>query len=540
MHIMKKIFLSAMVIASLQLQAQVSFDYLKAADAYYRKADYASASSYYEKYLAGNGKKGKGQYDPYTVQSLSKAEKHSSKTNQQAVYNLAECYRLLTYYSKAEPFYKESVGFDKQAYPVATYRYAMVLKALEQYQDAEKYFQDFLGLYKVEDGFTASAKQELKNLAFIQVQLKRKDLALFTTTKAGAQLNAAGASYAPVWLNGNTLLFTSTRADEDAAKGYVNRVYQAAYANNAVSAVSKVALPQDKNMHQGVVSATPDGKTLFITRWKNNSAKKSAAIYRSTATADGWNEPVLLGSGINTPGFNTQQPSVTADGKYLLFASDRPGGQGGFDLWYAPLDAKGEVGQPVNLGNLINTAADEQAPFMHGPSQSLVFASNGRTGMGGFDLYQSKGTFSNWSEPQNLGYPVNSVKDDLYFISRSQSKNILADVLLSSDRASECCLDLFSLQKKTPLKQISGQVVACDNNTPLAGVNVTIVDPIHNSTLLNKTTNADGSYMLEVEDYRPLKVVAQLPGYENGALAFDAPADVEQNKLLNPVLCLVK
>ena len=273
-----------MVIASLQLHAQFSYDYLKAADAYYKKADYASASSYYEKYLAGTGKKGKSEYDPYSVQSLSKAEKNAAKSSQQAVYNLAECYRLLTNYAKAEPFYQQAVDFDKQAYPLVTYRYAMVLKSLGKYKEAEKYFQDFLGEHKTEDAYAASARQELQNLAFIQTQLQRKDLALYTTTKAAAQLNATGASYAPVWLNSHTLLFTSTRPEDGTT---INRVYQASYANNTVGSVNKVTLPQDKNMHQGVVSVTPDGKTLFITRWKSNTAKKSAAIYQSRATADG-------------------------------------------------------------------------------------------------------------------------------------------------------------------------------------------------------------------------------------------------------------
>src|SRR5206468_12696788 len=129
---MKKIFLSATVIlASLMAEAQVSFDYLKAADAYYRKGDYASASVYYEKYLAGAAKKTASSYDPYSIQSLSKAEKAGLSSRQQSVYRLAESYRILHNYVKAEPYYKEAIGFDAQKYPLAAYHYASVQKALE-------------------------------------------------------------------------------------------------------------------------------------------------------------------------------------------------------------------------------------------------------------------------------------------------------------------------------------------------------------------------------------------------------------------------
>ncbi|MEI2709629.1 MAG: hypothetical protein V9E96_11535 [Chitinophagaceae bacterium] len=83
---------------------------------------------------------------------------------------------------------------------------------------------------------------------------------------------------------------------------------------------------------------------------------------------------------------------------------------------------------------------------------SLVFSSNGNVGMGGYDFFQSKGTIGNWSTPENLGYPLNSVKDDIYFTSNGNSKNILGDVLFSSDRNSECCLDMFTLKQNSSIK----------------------------------------------------------------------------------------
>ncbi len=161
----------------------------------------------------------------------------------------------------------------------------------------------------------------------------------------------------------------------------------------------------------------------------------------------GWSEPVPADAVINAEGANAQQPFVMPDGKYLLYASDKPGGYGGFDLYAAELGPDGKPKRSFNLGSTINTSGDEQAPYYHAASGTLVFSSNARIGMGGFDFYYSKGTIDKWEEPVNFGYPVNSVKDDIYFVSRGGAKNILEDVFLSSDRMAECCLEMFYLKK---------------------------------------------------------------------------------------------
>ena len=197
-------------------------------------------------------------------------------------------------------------------------------------------------------------------------------------------------------------------------------------------------------------------------------------------------------------------------------------------------------GTPVNMGDAVNTIFDEQAPSYHAASKSLVFSSNGRVGMGGFDFFISKGTIGNFKEAENMGYPVNSVRDDLYFISRGTEKNILDDVVLSSDRDASCCLELFTLKKEMVARQIAGMVVSCDDKKPLQGATVSFINPENNSTVLVKTTGADGTYSLTLDDFQPLKAVAMLNGYEEGSIQFNTPGDPEAIKLDNPAICLKK
>lgn len=453
---MQKIFLTvAIVFSVMAAQAQFTYDYLKAADHYYKKSDYNSAAEYYEKYLASRKTIIRpAAYNPYTAQTLSRKPVTVVSSEQQAIYYLAESYRQLNNYKKAAPYYEEALEFDKAQFPLAAFHYATALRTLEKYEAAEKAFSYFLGIHKTQDQWRAAAEREVKNLRFIMEQLNKKDLNLYTLHKGVTGLNATGASYAPVWLNGSTLVFTSTRPDSGTDKHYVhlNRVYQADVTGGSASNISRVKVPQPKNEHQGVISIAPDGNTLFLTRWKMVDGKKTSAIYSSRKIGEAWSEPVALDGQVNAPGFNAQQPFVMPDGRYLLYASDRKGGYGGFDLWYAELDAQGKPLSSRNLGNTVNTPSNEQAPFFHAAAGVLVFSTDGGTGMGGYDFFYSKGGFDNWETPVNFGYPVNSVKDDIYFTSNGTAKNILQDVWLASDRSAECCLELFSLNKTVPVE----------------------------------------------------------------------------------------
>lgn len=533
MH-MKKFSSSIFAIfCCLLLNAQVANDYLVAADKYFANGDYYSAAQYYEKYLADKGKGNKAGFNPYEVSAgANKKAPKTTSSREQVIFNLAESYRQLHYHEKALPYYEQ---VNKTAFPLAGYQHAATLKALGRYEEAATAFQGFLAAYTTKDMYAAAAEREFKSLNYIKEQLARKDLKRFTVEKA-TTINAEGGTYAPAWLNDETLLFTSTRPDAtDKNKPNTNRIYQASYTNGSAANILKANVPQGKDIQQGVVAVTPTGNTLFLTRWEIAKGKKTSAIYSSTKTGDSWSEPMPVAS-LNVEGSNSQQPYVTPDGKYLLFSSDRPGGSGGFDLWKAAL-TDGIAGEVSNLGAAINTIWDEQAPSYHAASNSLVFSSNGRVGMGGFDFYYSNGDVNNLAEPKNFGYPVNSIKDDIYFVSKGPATNILESVLFSSDRDASCCLELFSLNKIKLPKQITGRVIACNSKQPLGGVAVVITDA-NNKTITQKTTDASGNYSFTMAEFEALKATASQKGYFAGNINFDGPADAEEDTYTAPDICM--
>jgi OmpA-OmpF porin, OOP family len=531
--------LTATIAIATTTLAQFGTDFMRAADAYFAKGDYRSAAEYYEKALGSKpGKKQKGNYEPYVVQQVTLKKNILTSGQQQAIFNLGECYRHLNWHVKAEPYYKAATDFDATKFPLAKYWYGKTLKLLGKFEEAGNVLSDFTNIYTENDLYKKDAQRELQNLQFIQTQLKRKDLDLFKVNKVTGEVNPGGANYAPVWVNKQTLAFTSTRSIENAPKNqqYTNRIYTANYSDGVFSGIKKLELTQPVGEHQAAISFTPDGNTAFLTR--SAVAGGEAALYMSTYSNGVWADPVKLNEAINFPGSSSKQPCVTPDGKYLLFSSNRNGGFGGYDLWYASLSSDG-ISAVNNMGATINTEYDEQAPAYHAASNRLLFSSNGRIGMGGYDFFASKGTIGNFSVPENLGYPINSVKDELYIASSGPANNLLGDVYFSSDRESECCLELFNLTKIRPLKQIAGTIADCKDGGPLAGVNVTVTNA-EGTVVHTQTTGADGRYSFTLEDFMPLTVKASLSGYHENGLAIAVPADMESIVLQASALCLNK
>lgn len=519
-------------VAALQTSfAQYVYDYQRSGDKFYAGGDYYSAADSYEKLLEQKGAKG-ASTEPYTVQGKTARTKKAAMNREEIVYRIAECYRHLNNYAKAEKWYGEAAAFRTAQYPLAAYWYGVSLRANGKFAEAEKSLQSFLTGYKANDEYKERAALELASVQFIQQQMARKDFKDYAVN--AMNVNATGADYAAAWNNG--LVFTSTRADSTVLTGknknpYVNNLYFAGASDGVFASPAKITLPVTDMMEQGVASFTPDGSAMYFTRWVKKDGKNLASIYVSHQTNGAWSAPELLAGKINVPNYSSQQPQVTADGKYLLFASDRPGGLGGFDLYYATLNKNGQAGAVNNLG-LVNTKEDDQAPFYYQPTGTLVFASKGRVGMGGYDLYQAQGVIGGFfSEPQNLGYPVNSIKDDIYFFNKGTDR-LLKDAFISTDRGSECCLQLYTVNKVYH-KFVSGVVTDCKTSQPLAGAAV----KVSGAANLNLSTDNNGAYFFEVPAFNAMQFTGEKENYNKGELKVDQPAN-GSDTLLNPSFCL--
>lgn len=497
-----QLVMGALLLPVSGLYAQFSTDYLKAADRYFAKADYSSAAVYYQKYLhAGKAAAANGS-DPYAITAV--AVQTAPVTNRvAAIYRLAESYRLQTDYASATPLYQQVLLADANAFPLALFYYAAGKRAQKAYATADSAFTAFVKQHTAQDAWRKQAQAELDNLQFIQQQLNKQDTGRYVFTRLAA--GKEGASYAPVWRNATTLLFTATWPE--AGAGHANRLYQAGYADGSLTGIVPAGLPET-DAHQGAATVSEDGRTVYFTAWNTQKGKKAAAIYITrNLQGTAWSKPELLDTMVNKPGYNAQQPVLLPGGKYLLYVSDRPGGYGNYDLWCATLDASGHIVSAANMGNTLNTAGNEQAPYYYQPSGALVFATDGRTGMGGYDLFYSKGAPGHWDSPVNFGYPVNSVKDDMYFTSLGKGNDMLEHAIISSDRSAVCCLELMAVRTVAPVvvKQPRPLVTVTQ---PVADSLPAPVTPVFTSHILENVYYAINSAELQPVSFGTLDQLA--------------------------------
>ncbi len=172
--------------------------------------------------------------------------------------------------------------------------------------------------------------------------------------------------------------------------------------------------PVNTPENEGAFSASPDGKYLYFTSCSRKGGIGRCDIWYTTRSGDKWTEPKNIGKPVNSREWESQ-PSISADGVTLFFASNRPGGFGGTDIWYSIKTANG-WGQPRNLGPEINTAGDEQFPFIHNDGKTLYFTSEGLPGMGKSDIFLTRLVNGKWTKPMNLGYPINTPENEWNFM----------------------------------------------------------------------------------------------------------------------------
>jgi WD40-like Beta Propeller Repeat len=164
--------------------------------------------------------------------------------------------------------------------------------------------------------------------------------------------------------------------------------------------------------HDASIGLSPDGQELYTYR---STRKDKGDIYLSKLVGDKWSEPKKLGKNVNTE-FWEGSCSISADGWFLYFSSERPGGSGGRDIYVSKKLETGEWGPAVNLGTNINTPYNDDAPFIHPDGITLFFSSEGHNSIGGYDIFYSIKKDNDWITPINMGYPLNTTSDDAYYV----------------------------------------------------------------------------------------------------------------------------
>ncbi|MCB0430293.1 MAG: DUF2914 domain-containing protein [Flavobacteriales bacterium] len=321
---------------------------------------------------------------------------------------------------------------DKVEFIDATYFLAVAYHLNYQFEDAIKY-------YKLYSKKLAGHEPELAypylRQAEIQAALRKeiehaehgielmKDTVDVVYTNMGPQINSPYEEYAPaVSADDEVLIFTSRRPSGEKHEHleddgmYDEDIYITFKQEGAWQPAHPLLGNVNTKKHDASIGLSADAQKLFVYH--------KGDIYVSDLDGRYWTKPESFGSAVNSPWQETHI-SMNAARNLIVFSSDRPGGQGGKDLYSARLQPDGSWGEVTNLGPTINTKDDEDAPFIHPDDHMLYFSSTGHNSMGGYDIFYTEmdDKTDKWSEPKNLGYPINTPEDDIFFAVSSNGRS---------------------------------------------------------------------------------------------------------------------
>jgi len=318
-------------------------------------------------------------------------------------------------------------------------------------------------------------------------------------TNMGPSVNGPYKEYVPVVTGNNSdLYFTSRRSNStgqliDLNDEYFEDIYHSSQTNGIWSQADQLGNQLNTKSHDATVSISPDGLQMII--YRTNTNLMGGDLYITRKTGAGWGEAIKLGKQINSP-YQEASACFGRNNETLYFSSNRPGGFGGKDLYRVVKLPNDEWSLPKNLGPTINTKYDEDAPFMDVNGVTLYFSSNGHDNIGGYDVFTTKLLSPEvWKQPINIGYPVNTVFDDIYLALDAGGRR----GYYSSDQAGGFGMqDIYSidfiLRQETQLI-VLGEVMDADGN-PLDAT-ITVVDDSNKQIQgIYKTKSSNGSYVM--------------------------------------------
>jgi len=416
---------------------------------------------------------------------------------------LANCYFNIFNNEEASKWYAKAVETKTKLDAENYYRYAQTLKSLGKYKEANRQMDVFASLVPND----SRAKEHKLNPDYIpSLSSKTKLFDVAATSIKSKEQNDFGAFLT----NENELYFASTRTNKKTDK-WNNQPYLDIYKSvrNANGTFSDPVEVSELNTpyHDGPVTISQDGKTMFFARdghsegqfQKNKSSNTKVGqqgLYRATRNGEKWTNIEALP--MNSNAYSVTNPSLSSDGKTLYFASNMPGGIGESDIWKVTVNGN-SYGKPENLGAYVNTAGKENFPFITDDA-ILYFASTGKQGLGGFDVF--KIDLNGKEEALNIGKPLNSEKDDFGF---SFNKKQNTGYFSSNRNGTDAIFSASPICKSEVIVMVTNK----KTGAIISNANVAILD-LKGNTIETKQTNTDGkvNYPIDCNTAYSLQVAA--------------------------------
>lgn len=357
------------------------------------------------------------------------------------------------------------------------------------FTEAEKYLTEFVSKEIKSELLKTNAH---KYLTGIDIS-KKSGIVSFNPSNMGENINSKDMDYFPAFTADDSTMIFARRINDKNEDIFISRKGKDGIWSNAVNISSNINTADN----EGALCLSADGKKLFFTGCNREDGLGRCDIYFSEFKNNSWTTPKNLGTPINTDAWEAQ-PRLSPSGTTLFFSSTRAGGLGGIDIWFSIMKPDGTWSEPKNLGENINTKGDEQSPYLAFDNQTFYFDSNGWQGFGESDLFVSKRDITGkWQKPTNLGYPINTPKNEASLVVNSSGNT----GFISSERSdTKGKFDLYSFElpanaRATPIVVVKGKVLDSITRQPLTA-QITLKDIDINRTVISLQSAADGSFLV--------------------------------------------
>lgn len=447
-------------------------------------------------------------------------------------FNSTQKFKCLEYFEKA---YKLNKTVDKKILFYLGCGYHWNYK----FEDARKCYSDYLR--------TVRDKKEEAEVRRLLLQCKSgieiiKDTVDVEIINLGENINTQYREYGPlVTSDGSKLYFTSRREGSTgkmlAEDGmYYEDIYVSSNTSSGWSKARSIGAPLNTKLHDAIVGLSADGQTMYVYVDENGGD-----IYVSTLKGVKWQKPKNISENINQTSHESRA-CLSSDNRTLYFISGNNSKSiGGRDIFYSTIDRYGNWSKPINIGKPVNSEYDECDVFIHPDGRTLYFSSNGHNTIGGYDIFKTeKDENGNWTEPQNLGYPINTPLDDVFFSITASGRNAYYTSVRNEGFGLH---DIYELrfptkEKKNDMQKVlvtlvKGSVSDADNGSPLEA-NIEITDNSRNEIISTfKSNSQSGAYIVNLPSGKNYGLSVSKDGYLFHSENFNLPdtADFQEFEL---------
>lgn len=344
-------------------------------------------------------------------------------------YKLGECYLFSVFKSKAMPHLEKALKLDPNINPTVHFYLGQAYHLNLEFDKAITSYSRYQSTAMTNPDPSIREDLQLRiQQCYSGKKIVEKPIRVFIDN-LGSNINTEYHEYgAVISADESVVIYTSRRKGStgDKIDPYINENFEDIYmstrqADGKWGPSLNLGDNVNTNDHDAVTAISADGQRILVYKGKEGVGD----LFECVLEGSEWSKPESLGSKINNKTYHEPSACYSPDGKTLYYVSDKPGGLGKHDIYVSNLDEKGKWGPGVGLGSVINTKYNEDGVYMHPDGKTLYFGSEGHTSMGGMDIFKSvfNAATNTWSEPENIGYPVNTPDEDAFFVISASGKH---------------------------------------------------------------------------------------------------------------------